>query len=181
MSVKVPTLIGDLVKLRPLNYKTDHIAWFEVEQDESMHEWVGNSVPTSYNEVKQYLYELYPKHFMIWMIEEKKTNKVIGMMRISHLQSIEGKLVAGDSQRLHSSYWRKGFMKESRKLIYNYVFNELKVDVLFADVWDGNINSIKSLESAGYKLIDVRSEYCKKYDRKQNKLYYQLQSSHFKK
>ncbi|NDI35788.1 GNAT family N-acetyltransferase [Chengkuizengella sediminis] len=179
MSVKVPTLIGELVKLRPLNYNTDHIAWFEVEQDEIMHEWVGNSVPTSYDEVKQYLYDLYPKHFMIWMIEEKKSNKVIGMMRISHPQYNEEKLVAGDSQRLHSCYWRKGFMKESRKLIYDYVFNELKVDILYADVWEGNINSSKSLEFVGYQLIDIQREYFKKYDRIQNKLYYQLQLRYF--
>lgn len=177
MSVNIPTLTGELVKLRPINYNTDHLAWFEVEQDETMHEWVGNTVPTSCNEVKQYLYELLPKYFMIWMIEEIKSGKVIGMMRISYPEKKGDQLVAGDSQRLHSNFWRKGYMKESRKLIYDYVFNFLKVDVLFADVWEGNFNSSKSLESVGYKLIDVKSEYFKKYNRIQNKLYYELHAS----
>lgn len=172
----VPTIVGESVKLRPLNYENDHKAWFEIEQDPNIHIWVGNTVPKSYDEVKTYLYELYPKHFLIWMIEEKVSGKVIGMMRISHPEYIEDQLVAGDSQRLQSFYWRKGFMKESRKLIYDYVFNELKVDVLYADVWEGNISSSKSLEAAGYTLVEVKQENFKKYNRIQNKLYYQLKA-----
>ncbi len=61
-------------------------------------------------------------------------------------------------------------MKEARELIYNYVFNMLKVDILVADVWEGNVNSIKSLEHAGYKLVDVKRENFKKYNRMNNKL-----------
>jgi RimJ/RimL family protein N-acetyltransferase len=172
----VPTIVGKMVRLRPLNYENDHIAWFNLEQDPNIHIWVGNTVPKSHADVKKYLFELYPKHFLIWMMEEKASGNVIGMMRISHPEYIGGQLVAGDSQRLHSAYWRKGFMKESRTLIYNYVFSELKVDVLYADVWEGNISSIKSLEAAGYRLVDVKQEYFKKYDRLQNKLYYQLEA-----
>ncbi|MCP3740433.1 GNAT family N-acetyltransferase [Rossellomorea sp. BNER] len=175
MSKTVPTITGELVKLRPINYETDHISWFEIEQDEKMHEWVGNTVPVSLNEVKEYLYELLPNHFKIWMIEEKSSGKVIGMMRISHPEFHGQYLVAGDSQRLHSSYWRRGFMKESRKLLYEYVF-----DVLVADVWEGNVNSIKFLENVGYRLTDVKSEYFKKYNRMNNKLYYQLDSNNRK-
>lgn len=176
MEKDVPTLVGKFVRLRPLNYEYDHKAWFEVEQDENIHLWVENTSPKSQDDVKEYLYKLYPKYFLIWMIEEKVSGDVIGMMRISHPQSLEEQLVAGDSQRLHSSYWRKGYMKESRKLIYNYVFKHLKVDVLFADVWEGNISSSKSLETAGYKLVEVKKEYFKKYKRIQNKLYYQLEA-----
>jgi RimJ/RimL family protein N-acetyltransferase len=177
MSKAIPILVGELVKLRPLNYDNDHLSWFEIEQDENIHIWVGNTVPKSIEEVKNYLYELYPKHFLIWMIEEKVNQNVIGMMRISHPEYQVNQLVAGDSQRLHSDYWRQGYMKESRKLVYDYVFNEMKVDVLYADVWEGNISSSKSLEAAGYKLIDVKKEYFKKYNRIQNKLYYQLESN----
>ena len=46
-------------------------------------------------------------------------------------------------------------MKEAKKLFYQYVFNELSVEMLYADVWEGNINSIKSLESSGYKLTET--------------------------
>ena len=49
-------------------------------------------------------------------------------------------------------------MKEAKSLFYQYVFDELSVDMLFADVWAGNTNSMKSLESYGYKLIETRCE-----------------------
>ena len=49
-------------------------------------------------------------------------------------------------------------MKEAKKLFYQYVFEELSVQMLYADVWEGNTNSIKSLESYGYKLIETRKE-----------------------
>ena len=41
---------------------------------------------------------------------------------------------------------------------YQYVFNVLSVEMLYADVWEGNTNSIKSLEFYGYKLIETRKE-----------------------
>ena len=46
-------------------------------------------------------------------------------------------------------------MKETKKLFYSYVFDVLSVELLYADVWEGNENSIKSLESSGYKLIET--------------------------
>ena len=49
-------------------------------------------------------------------------------------------------------------MKEAKKLFYQYVFGELSVGMLYADVWEGNTNSIKSLESYGYKLIETKRE-----------------------
>lgn len=174
MNSELPTMNGDLVILRPIDKRLDHFAWFDVEQDEKIHTWVGNHVPTSIEEVEYNLYELYPEYFMIWMIVAKKTGRVIGMMRISHPEQEGNLLVAGDSQRLHSDYWRKGYMKESRQYIYNYIFNECKVDVLYADVWKGNINSSKSLEASGYQLVAVKQEFFKKYNRWQNKLYYEL-------
>jgi len=177
MSIEIPVLIGQMVRLRPINFEVDHLAWFEISQDENMQIWVGNTVPKTHNEVKNLLYELYPKYFLIWMIEELESNKVIGMMRISYPEYQDGKLISGDSQRLNSDYWRRGYMKESRRLIYNYVFNKLQVDTLYADVWEGNINSSKSLESAGYKIIEKKSELFTKYNRVQNKIYYELESS----
>ena len=49
-------------------------------------------------------------------------------------------------------------MKEAKQLFYQYVFKELSVEKLYADVWEGNMNSIKSLESYGYQLIETRKE-----------------------
>ena len=53
-------------------------------------------------------------------------------------------------------------MKEAKKLFYQYAFDELSVDKLYADVWAGNVNSIKSLESYGYQLIESRKDFFQK-------------------
>lgn len=176
MTHKIPVLQGEKVRLRPLDSEKDYKAWYEVSQDEKMHLWTGNTVPETLEEVKELINVVYPKYFMIWIMEDIKTNQVIGMMRITPPEKSEEGIIAGDSQRLHSDYWRKGYMKEARKLIYNYVFNELKVDILYADVWEGNINSSKSLEHVGYQHFGTKEEYFKKYERMQNKLYYLLKS-----
>ncbi len=177
MRSKIPVLVGEKVRLRSFNSENDYNAWYQVSQDKKMHLWVGNTVPETLEEVKELIDIYLEAFFIIWMIEDIKTNQVIGMMRISHLERSEEGIKAGDSQRLHSNYWRKGYMKEARRLVYNYVFNELKVDILFADVWEGNTNSRKSLEYVGYKHFDTKQEYFKKYDRIQNKLYYNLNKS----
>jgi RimJ/RimL family protein N-acetyltransferase len=96
------------------------------------------------------------------MIIDSQTNKAIGILRLSKPVMENGMLEAGESQRLHSAYWRKGHMKEAKSLFYHHVFNELGVDVLFADVYEGNTNSIKSLESYGYKQIEVHKGIFKK-------------------
>lgn len=169
--MEIPILEGNKVMLRPIQ-KQDIKSWVELAKDEKMHKWV--IFPNTYEEIEAIFFELYPKIFLTWMIIEKKTSEVIGMMRISHPDYENGLKVAGDSQRLHSNYWRRGYMKESRFLVYNYVFNELDVDVLYADAWKDNINSCKSLESVGYQLIDTKLEHFKKQDKMFNKNYYKL-------
>ena len=65
-------------------------------------------------------------------------------------------------------------MKEAKRLFYQYVFDVLSVDMLYADVWDGNINSMKSLEFYGYRLIETSSEIFSKTGEPMNKYIYSL-------
>ena len=70
-------------------------------------------------------------------------------------------------------------MKEAKKLFYQYVFAELSVEKLYADVWAENTNSIKSLESYGYKLIETRSEIFSKTGRVTKKYIYSLSKNDY--
>jgi RimJ/RimL family protein N-acetyltransferase len=89
------------------------------------------------------------------MIIDNKSSNVIGILRLSNPQVCNGLLEAVESQRLMSAYWRKGHMKEAKSFFYEHVFNTLGVDILYADVYEGNVNSIKSLEYYGYELIET--------------------------
>lgn len=148
------TMKGELVTLEPLDIEKHAQGYFAVSQDEKIHEYVGNTVPKNLAEIVALL-KVYEEHFLNWMILSNETQEVIGILRLGKPQIENGKLTAGESQRLSSRYWRKGHMKEAKRLFYQYVFEELSVDILYADVWEGNVNSRKSLESYGYKLVAV--------------------------
>lgn len=171
--IEIPVLEGNIIRLRPMEIEKDKYSYYKVSQDEKMHEWTGNTVPKTVEEIEKLL-NIYNDVLYVWMIEEKSSNEVIGMMRLSFPEKRDGKLIAGDSQRLHSSYWRKGHMKEARKLMYNYAFNELCIEELIADAFADNINSCKSLESVGYELFDTSEGFFKKKGKMLKTNYYRL-------
>lgn len=164
---------GNLVTLEPLDIQKHAEGYYRVSLDENIHKYVGNSVPGSVDEIVALLKE-YEKHFLNWMILSNETCNVIGIIRLSKPEMINGILSAGESQRLCSRYWRKGHMKEAKKLFYRYVFDELSVDILYADVWEGNVNSIKSLESYGYRLLETTTEFFVKSGKYTEKYIYAL-------
>lgn len=171
--LELPDLNGDLVVLSQLNIERDLIGYFNVSQDEKNHLWVGNSVPKNMDEIEELL-NVYLNSMYVWTIFNKQNLEIIGLMRLSFPEVCNGKITSGDSQRLHSSYWRKGYMKESRKLVYEYAYSVLKIDTLYADVWEGNINSLESLKSVGYKIFDKEEEYFNKQNKTIIKHYLKL-------
>lgn len=164
---------GKLITLEPLDVEKHAQGYFEVSQDENIHKYMGNTVPQHMEETVQLL-KKYENYFFNWMIISNVTQAVIGILRLGKPEMENGLLVAGESQILSSQYWRKGHMKEAKRLFYPYVFEHLSVDVLYADVWAGNTNSIKSLESYGYKLIETRSEVFSKTGKRSDKYIYSL-------
>ena len=151
------TMKGNLITLEPLCIEKHTKGYFDVLQDEKIHRYTGNVVPDNIDEVRTLLMK-YEMYFVNWMIIDNNTKNVIGIMRLGKPEMENGILIAGESEFLSSQYWRKRHMKEAKRLFYQYVFDELSVDVLFADAWAGNINSIKSLESYGYERIESRQE-----------------------
>ena len=148
------TMIGQLVTLEPLEINKHAKGYFTVSQEEIIHRYTGNRVPTTVEEVVVLL-KKYEEFFLNWMIISNVSQEVIGILRLGKPTLEDGMLVAGESEFLSSRYWRKGHMREARQLFYQYVFDVLSVEILYADVWEGNINSIKSLESAGYQLMET--------------------------
>lgn len=169
----LPELIGDLVILRKLDVEKDASSYFNVSLDKNIHTWVGNNVPKSIDEIKNLLFS-YEKCMFVWMIINRQTSEIIGIMRISFPELVNSKLVAGDSQRLLSKYWRKGHMKEARNLIYEFAYTSLKIETLYADVWEENINSLESLKSIGYQIYDRKEEFFEKGNIKRYKCYLEL-------
>lgn len=148
------TIKGNLITLEPLDIEKHAPGYFAVSLDENIHKYTGNSVPQNVDEIVLLL-KKYENYFLNWMIVSNDTHEVIGIIRLGKPEIENGVLVAGESQFLSSMYWRKGHMKEAKRLFYQYVFDVLAVDILYADVWEGNINSMRSLEFYGYRLVDT--------------------------
>ena len=151
------TMTGSLVTLEPLNIEKHAEGYWRVCQDENIHAYTGNSVPASVEETISLL-KKYEQFFLNWMILSNETNEVIGLIRLGKPDFENGILIAGESEFLASGFWRKGHMKDAKKPFYRYVFDTLSVEILYADVWEGNTNSIRSLESYGYRRIGTRKE-----------------------
>lgn len=155
------TMTGTLITLEPLDIEKHAEGYWRVCQDPQVHEYTGNTVPVRIEETIALL-KKYETYFFNWMILSNETREVIGLIRLGKPGIKDGIPVAGESVFLASPYWRKGHTKEAKRLFYPYVFDTLSVEKLFADVWEGNINSIKSLEFYGYHLIETRKEFFSK-------------------
>ena len=169
-------MTGNLISLEPLDIDRHAKGYFDVSQDENIHRYTGNTVPQCVEEIETLLRK-YEKYFYNWIIIANDTQEVIGIIRLGKPEMENGVLIAGESEFLSSQYWRKGHMKEAKRLFYKYVFDELNVEILYADVWEGNVNSLKSLVSYGYKLIEVKNEIFSKTGKLSKKYLFSLSKS----
>ena len=123
------TMTGTLITLEPLDIEKHAQGYFEMSQDENIHKYTGNTVPKNVDEIVLLL-KKYEKYFLNWMIISNDTHDVIGIIRLGKPEMENGMLIAGESQFLSSKYWRRGHMKEAKRLFYQYVFDKLSSDKL---------------------------------------------------
>ncbi len=84
-----------------------------------------------------------------WAIWLKKTNNIIGILSIYHINRKHKFATIGSF--LDRNYQKNGFMPEARLATINYAFNKLKLNRLEAQVFVKNMYSIKMLEKLGFK------------------------------
>lgn len=153
-----PTLIGKKVTLRNINPDKDNQQFYNIFLEPDMHLWTGNKIPKDEFETYQILSKYRDlDDFIAWSIISNDTQEFIGTYWIA-LYQYEGKRIVTEAQRIGKNYWRKGYTKDARKLIYDLVFFELEIEEVHARAWKDNINSCKSMENIGYKLFDSKSK-----------------------
>lgn len=167
MGTPMKSLEGQLVTLRPIDVEQDASEWFEAMQEPEIHLWTGNNIPIDVNEVRDVVLATYANHpeIFAWCIRESRTDKMVGIYWIGiPFKSDEHRLVTFDAQRIAKTYWRKGYTKEARALVYHYAFTELGVEEMHASAWELNANSCLSMESAGFELVRSYPRFNSKYD-----------------
>lgn len=151
---KSPTLKGTRVTLRNIIPEIDNKAFFTIFQEPHIHLWTGNNIPENEGET----YELLKKYrdlegLISWAIISNNSNELIGTYWIAPVEVNGNMIITAEDQRIGKSFWRKGYTKEARKLIYDFAFFELGVNEIHAQAWEDNTNSCLSMENAGFTLF----------------------------
>lgn len=177
-----PTLVSGKVMLRELNEDKDTPQLYIILKNPEIHEWLGTDVPKNVQEVRNSIKNYCSSDEVFsWAITDADTRKTIGIYYLwKPVVQIDGKkIIPAESQRLAKHCWRKGHMKESRKLVYKFAFDELEVDEIHAQVWKNNVNSILSMEHAGFKKYKEIEKSIYKYKKNYIECHYRLSRSNF--
>lgn len=179
-----PTLVSKKVLLRELNEDKDTPQLYIILKNPEIHKWLGTEIPKNVQEVRKSIKNYCNSSDLYsWAITDINNDKTIGIYYLwKPVVQIDGtKIIPAESQRLAKHCWRKGYMKESRKLVYRFAFDILEVDEIHAQVWKNNINSIKSMEHSGYKKYKEVEKTILKYRKNYIECHYRLNKTDFMK
>ena len=137
--------------LRPPEPIADAADYYEMNLDPEMHEWTGNCILESVAEAQSELQRFAGMDdISTWMILDNPTGRVVGRFFLC-LENRDGVRVVGEGNRIAKAFWRKGHNREARALLFQYAFGELQADRIETAAWEGNVNSLKSIESYGFR------------------------------
>lgn len=91
----------------------------------------------------------------VWAIEHKKAGKVIGSIGIHEddkREGINGKMIGFV---LSKDFWGQGLAPEGVIRVLDYLFNELKIDIVSCYHFPFNKRSKRVIEKCGFKLEGI--------------------------
>lgn len=149
-----PILKGKSITLRNIKPEIDNLSFYKMFLDPDMHLWTGNVIPNNELETFELLCRYRDLDGLIsWSIIKTNTQEFIGTYWIAPYE-LEGKwIITAEAQRIGKQYWRGGYTKEARNLIYEFAFFKLDMEEIHGIAWKNNINSCKSMESMGFELF----------------------------
>ena len=151
--------------LRPIDPERDAPALYELFLDERMHRFTGNRVPEDVDEIRRLLTG-YAEHPGIWAWSIRDGETFIGTYWLGIPRECEGKrIISGDAQRIGVPFWRMGYAKRCRNLLYRFAFEELGVEEIHSDAWAENENSCNAMTRYGFVLERRSESFNRKYGR----------------
>lgn len=133
---------------------------FQMRNDPRMHEYTDTKPDKTLEETEDYIEKMLNgidlSKWIIWAIEHKESNKVIGSISIWNIDI--GRRVAELGYGIMPDYQGKGLMKEALLSVVDYGFNIMKLKSLEAYTEENNIRSLKLLEKCKFKLVDKLAE-----------------------
>ncbi|SES42305.1 GNAT family N-acetyltransferase [Psychrobacillus sp. OK032] len=132
----------------------------EMRKDPQMNEYTDSKEDENVSETTAYIEKMSKgieqNKWIIWAIEHKLTQKVIGSISI---WNINVELKSGElGYGIIPSFQGKGLMKEALQNVVKYGFNEMKLKEIVAFTEENNIASLRLLEKCQFLQIDRMEE-----------------------
>lgn len=142
----------NLILRRMDNKDTDDI--FQMRKDPRMNEYTDTKPDKNPQETKDYIEKMNKgvdaDKWIIWAIEHKQSQKVIGSISIWNINIEQRNAELGYG--IIPDYQGKGLMKESLLSVIDYGFNVMNLRALHAYTEQDNIKSIKLLEACKFTV-----------------------------
>jgi ribosomal-protein-alanine N-acetyltransferase len=170
----IPVLKGKLVTLRAIDPDRDASDYYGWNLEPEMHVWTGNQPLASPEAAREELRRFVSMDdISMWAIIDNASGKMMGRFFVC-LEQREGKLVAGEGNRIAKPFWRKGHNREARSVIFEYIFNVLAADCIETECWTDNVNSRKSIVAHGFTLVRETAEHNPKHGRQMSKGHFRM-------
>ena len=145
-----PNLTTDRLNLRQITVK-DSNEFFILKSDERLLKGYDAKAKT-FEEARQFLQKLsngiIQNEWIIWGIVLKDENKLIGSICFWNISEDKSKAEIG--YELMVPWQGKGIMQEAIKVVIDYGFNNMKLDLIEAVPNPNNLKSIKLLEKNNF-------------------------------
>lgn len=176
-----PNLETNNLLLRRMNYN-DLNDLYEMRKDSRMHEFTDTIVDTNCDETKAYIDKMNKgideNKWIIWAIENKQANRVIGTISIwnINIEQNSGEFGYG----LIPDYQGQGLMKEALLSVIDYGFTKMNLEELYAYTEQNNLRSIRILEKCKFVEVNRVDEESRFSKRVFHMVVYKLISQNFK-
>lgn len=154
MNIKLET---ERLILRPIEL-TDAEGMFLLDSNPNVHQYLGNhpvkTLEESIGYIENLQYQYKNNGIARFAVILKETGEFIGWSGIKFITEEENNHINfyEIGYRFREEFWGKGYAYESAKAWYDFAFNELKVDVLYASAHIDNLGSRRILEKIGLNL-----------------------------
>jgi len=143
--------------LRPIEL-SDAEGMFLLDSNPNVHLYLGNKPVKTIEEILGYIENIQNQYkingIARFAVIHKESGDFLGWSGIKFITEEENNHINfyEIGYRFREEFWGNGYAYETAKAWYDYAFNELKVDTLYASAHVDNIASRKVLEKIGLKL-----------------------------
>ena len=177
------TIETDRLILRGWKYD-DYLDFHEFVSDDRVGQnaecQVVKDVEESKNSIKRYI--MCNQSYAIVLKSENKVIGSIGMDDISPDKELKNLNQRYIGYTINPNYWGNGYAPEAVKFLIKYLFEELKLDLIWSSHYDFNIKSKRVIQKCGFNYKFTREKTLKALGNKTvNEVFYNLYKNEYSK